>query len=93
MILDWDKNKRKINLDQHDVDFEAAYLFEWESAIIRSDSRKEYGEQRMIGFAPIGERLYCIVFTVRGECIRIISLRKANRREVTRYEKETDLTD
>ncbi|PSF07813.1 BrnT family toxin [Marinobacter halophilus] len=39
----------------------------------------------MIGYGPIGNRVYCVVFTERGEVRRIISLRKANRREVRLY--------
>jgi len=39
----------------------------------------------MIGYAPIGERVFCVVFTDRGDQRRIISLRKANAREVKRY--------
>jgi len=45
----------------------------------------EYAEQRMIGFAYIGLRLYCVVFTDRDDVRRIISLRKANRREIAHY--------
>ncbi|MDY6842178.1 MAG: BrnT family toxin, partial [Pseudomonadota bacterium] len=44
-----------------------------------------YGERRMIGFAPIGSRVYCLVYTRRDETVRVISLRKANRREVALY--------
>jgi hypothetical protein len=39
----------------------------------------------MIGFAYIGLRLYCVVFTDRDDVRRIISLRKANRREIAHY--------
>jgi uncharacterized DUF497 family protein len=39
----------------------------------------------MIGYALQGERLYCVVFTDRGTVRRIISLRKANNREIMRY--------
>ena len=45
----------------------------------------DYAEQRMIGFAYIGLRLYCVVFTDRDDVRRIISLRKANRREIAHY--------
>ncbi|MBF0429416.1 MAG: BrnT family toxin [Magnetococcales bacterium] len=45
-----------------------------------------YGEERMIGYAPIDRRLYCVVFVDRGEVRRVISLRKANSREVRVYE-------
>jgi len=39
----------------------------------------------MIGYAPILTRVYCVVFTDRGNIRRIISLRKANKREVIFY--------
>jgi uncharacterized DUF497 family protein len=55
-----------------------------------TDTRQDYGEDRLIGFAPIGNRVYCVVFTDRGDERRVISLRKANRREVTRYVRTID---
>ncbi|HIO03764.1 BrnT family toxin [Marinobacter sp. LM1] len=45
----------------------------------------DYGERRMIGYGPIGDRVYCVVYTERKGIRRIISLRKANRREVRLY--------
>jgi hypothetical protein len=47
-----------------------------------TDNRRDYFELREIGYAVIQDRLYCVVFTQRGETMHIISLRKANRREV-----------
>ena len=44
-----------------------------------------YGENRMIGYAPIAARVYCVVFVDRDDIRRIISLRKANSREVHHY--------
>ena len=54
------------------------------------DPRRDYGERRMIGYALMGERLYCVVFTERRDAYRIISLRKANNREITCYVKAFD---
>ncbi|MDX6010338.1 BrnT family toxin [Cupriavidus necator] len=42
-----------------------------------------------MAYGPIGRRLYCPVFTIRGNTLRVISLRKANSREVRDYEQET----
>jgi uncharacterized DUF497 family protein len=50
------------------------------------DLRHEYGEERQIGYAPLDGRLHCVVFVERDAGRRIISLRKANNREVKRYE-------
>lgn len=47
--------------------------------------RHDYGEPRMVALAPIGERLYCVVYVDRGDNRRVISLRKANYREVIEY--------
>lgn len=41
------------------------------------DARRDYGEVREIGVGVIGERLYCVVFTQRGDAMHVISLRKA----------------
>ncbi|WP_422139117.1 BrnT family toxin [Endozoicomonas sp. ALC020] len=62
-----------------------AERLEWDTLCAWKDQRFDYGEQRMVGFALWGERLYCVVYTDRGETRRIISLRKANNREKTAY--------
>jgi uncharacterized DUF497 family protein len=49
------------------------------------DTRRDYGEGRMIVLCAIGERLYCVVYGDREDARRIISLRKANYREVIDY--------
>ncbi|WP_217488942.1 BrnT family toxin [Cupriavidus gilardii] len=52
------------------------------------DERRQYGETRYIAYGPIGTRLQCLVFTIRGDTLRAISLRKANFREVRDHEQE-----
>jgi uncharacterized DUF497 family protein len=66
--------------------FRLALLLDWESVVALPDTRRDYGEQRLIGYGVLERRLYCVVFVVRGRKLRVISLRKANRREVKRYE-------
>jgi hypothetical protein len=85
MRYEWDNKKRERNLATHGVDFTEVNGFDWTEARIRLDVRKDYGELRMIAYGPIGDRLYQLVFTLRAHGVRIISLRKANRREVRRY--------
>lgn len=58
---------------------------DWESAQLWQDTRMEYGEIRIITLALIKTRLFYMAFTDRGYHRRIISLRKANAREVKRY--------
>jgi uncharacterized protein len=49
------------------------------------DTRTNYGEQRIIAFGFIGTRLMCCVYTQRGDLVRFISLRKANKKEQARW--------
>ena len=85
MHYEWDDNKLALNLENHQVHFDRASQFDWSTAIIEPDDRKDYGEPRFQAYGLIGERLHCLVFTPRGNCVRIISLRKANQREVKNY--------
>jgi uncharacterized DUF497 family protein len=84
-VYEWNETKRITNLSKHGVDFAAAESFAWDEAEVIPDTRKDYGEDRFLAFGPIGHRLYCMTFSIRSENIRIISLRKANSKEVKRY--------
>lgn len=85
MRYEWDEAKREANRDKHGVDFEAAFGFDWGLAIIDRDGRFAYREPRFIALGPIHGRLYALVFTPREDATRIISFRKANRREQAAY--------
>jgi uncharacterized DUF497 family protein len=65
--------------------FTVATVKRCEAALVWIDERFEYDEPRMIALAPRTEILYCVAFLDRGEARRIISLRRANRREVKHY--------
>jgi uncharacterized protein len=84
--FDWDEVKRAANLAKHGVDF-AVVRFDWDNAQLTPDTRRDYGELRIIAVGRIGPRAHVLVFAPRAELIRIISLRKANAREVKWYEK------
>lgn len=89
MKYEWDEGKREANLIKHGVDFQAASDFIWENAIVAQDSRQDYQEHRYTALGLIDDRLHLLVFTVCNNAIRIIGLRKANKREVIKYEKKT----
>jgi len=72
-------------MDKHGVSLALAVDLEWDWLLATSDARRNYGELRMVGYAPLGVRVFCVIFTDRGKERRIISLRKANDREVRRY--------
>lgn len=74
------------NIQKHNgISLLAANDFEWESAMVWTDNRKNYEEERQIAIGYIGLRLFVLVFVDRGQKCRVISLRKANQREESRY--------
>jgi uncharacterized DUF497 family protein len=86
MNLEWNHAKSQLNLYERGFGFEIAIQLEWDCAIGFIDDRKDYGELRIRALAPIDSRLYAIAYTLRDKAIRVISLRKANAREVKYYE-------
>ena len=87
--FEWDEAKRSANIAKHGIDFVDAQEMFAGPMLVSSDTRKEYGEARQIGFGFVRGRLMAAVFTEREPgAIRIISVRKANRREKV-YFKET----
>jgi len=80
-MFEWDEAKRAANLAKHSVDFAEAEEFDWESAVIDRDRRRDYGEDRFRAIGFIGERLHVLIYTERGQSTRVISLRKANDKE------------
>lgn len=81
--------KNAANIANRCLPFELVKQVDWGTALIEEDTRKAYGEQRfrMLGF--IEERLHAVVFTPRDGKVHVISLRKANSREVKRHAKTT----
>jgi uncharacterized DUF497 family protein len=85
--ITFDPRKSERNLRERGLGFEIASGFDLGSAIYAIDTRKDYGEVRIRALGFIGETLYALVFTMRGSSLRVISLRKASRKERMRYEK------
>jgi uncharacterized DUF497 family protein len=81
----FDPEKDATNLGKHGVSLAAAAQLDWDAALAWIDDRADYGELRIVALAPIGDRLFFVVFVDRDEARRIISLRRANRREVNHY--------
>ena len=87
MNITFDAVKDAANIAKHGVSLADAERIEWDTLSARLDRRRDYGELRVIGFAYVGLRLFCVVFTDRTDERRVISLRKANAREVADYAK------
>jgi len=85
MRFEFNPDKDAANLAKHGVSLALARELDWEAALVWLDDRFEYGELRIIALAPRSRVLYYVAFVNRGEVRRIISLRRANRREVRRY--------
>ena len=89
MNVTFDPAKDAANLAKHGVSLLDAVGFEWETAVVWPDTRRDYGEPRMVALGYIGLRIMSVVFVDRPPEQpterRIISLRKANTREVKRY--------
>ena len=56
---------------------------------VKLDSRFIYGEDRYLALGRVDGRVLTVVYTIRNDAIRIISARKANSREVNKYENNT----
>ena len=86
MPYEWDESKRTETLEARGVDFAEIYDFDWDTASTHRSYRND--EARLVSLGMIGNRLYHVVWTWRGENRRIISLRKANRRESRVYDQQ-----
>ena len=85
MEVEFDPNKNMTNLGKHGLSLVMANELDWDAALVWVDDRLDYKETRMVALAPKTGILYCVAFVDRGETRRIISLRRANRREVKHY--------
>ena len=85
MRFEVDPNKDQLNLHKHGVSLALASELDWDAALLWIDDRRDYGEMRILALAPRASILYYVAFVDRGDVRRVISLRRANRREVRRY--------
>jgi len=90
MKLTFDPAKDSTNFEKHGLSLAETKLLDWTDALSWIDSRKDYGEVRCVSLVPMKNRLYCVVYVDTKVSRRIISLRKANNREIDRYEEETN---
>jgi len=90
MRIDFDSDKREKALAERGLDFaRAAEIFAGRH-FTAEDVREDYSEPRYITVGKLDGRMVVMVWTPRGEVRRIISMRKANEREQTRYAHKVD---
>ncbi|WP_448191135.1 BrnT family toxin [Azospirillum sp. sgz301742] len=87
MRAEFDPAKDASNIQKHGVSltFGIAVLAD-PDRLSDVDSRHDYGEKRVNVLGRVGDRVYVVTYTQRGDALRIISVRKANRREQRRYD-------
>ena len=89
MEISFDTAKNARNVADRGLPFTLVEQLDWSSAIVEEDVRKDYGERRYLTLGLIEDRLHAVVFTPRAGKVHVISLRKANQREVKDYEQKT----
>jgi uncharacterized protein len=87
MQFEWDDAKNRSNFAKHGLDFADAELVFAGPCVTFIDDRFDYGEERFVTLGLLAGRLVTIAHAARGEATRIISMRKANRREQEIYQK------
>jgi hypothetical protein len=87
--ISFDPAKNERNIAERGIAFDLAEEFEWDTALVVEDLRKDYGERRFQALGLIAGRLHALVFTPRAGTVHVISLRKANRRETKHYEAQS----
>jgi len=87
MKFEWDEVKATANFAKHGACFEDVSEFEWELSVDSLDLRKDYRETRVISTSIIRGRPHVLVYSMRNDAVRLIRLRKANKRESISYEK------
>lgn len=86
--LSWDENKRLKTLRDRGLDFADMARFDWDNALTLEDSYSDQSETRFVSIGWMSDRLVVAVWCWRDSATRIISLRKATKRERKRYEEE-----
>jgi uncharacterized DUF497 family protein len=88
MKITFDPGKDIRNRAKHGISLAEAVSFDWLSTVEWEDERVQYGEKRMCALGWLGKRIYFVLFVDREHERRVISLRKANKRELREYEKQ-----
>ena len=93
MKIEFDPAKSSRNARERGLPFELTADLDWDAAHTIEDQRQSYGETRYLAYAPMRGRLHVVCFCIRGGAFRIISFRKANRREEKFYAEEKAALD
>ncbi len=81
---EWDEAKSEANYRKHGIWFDAVPIF-FAARYIEKEIAGDYGEVRRVAIGLIGEKEYTVIYTMRGENRRIISVRRARKHERELY--------
>lgn len=85
--FEWDERKNQINVLKHGIDFADALDVFNHPVLTSADRREDYGEERWLALGWMKATMAVVVYVERyGSIIRIVSARKATKREAKRYE-------
>jgi uncharacterized DUF497 family protein len=85
MDFEWDSAKERANRKKHGVDFRAAAKVFLDPYVIEFDDRDAAGEPRFNAIGQVDGRMLFVVYTMRGDVVRIISARGAEPHEKRKY--------
>ena len=88
MKITFDPSKNALNILERQLPFTRVAEFKWDSAVFKEDVRKNYPERRYIAIGYLDKRLHVLCFSETDLGIRVISFRKANKREGLDYEQK-----
>ena len=86
MEFEWDPARHERNLRERHIGLDAAALIFRGAVISWQDMRRDYGEVRMIGIGEANGEVLRVVFTVRGNVVRIITAWRAGRKDRQRWQ-------
>lgn len=84
-MFEYDPNKSQTNKQKHGIDFEEAQQL-WEDKSLLVFNVQTEPESRQLGIARLNNKYWSAIFTLRGNNIRIISVRRARKKEIELYE-------
>ena len=87
MEVTYDPNKNEKNIALRGLSFDRVAALDFDRAVFTIDARRDYGEVRRKALAFLGERLHSLIFVEADNGIRVVSFRKASRKEQQQYAK------
>jgi uncharacterized DUF497 family protein len=90
MEFEYDPWKSLVNADKHGIDFERARAL-WDDSQLSIVMATSSREPRLIATGKIEDRYWTAIYTMRANATRLISVRRARREEIERYEEQKTL--